>query len=110
MSALCQKQTFGAAAEKPLFDHLVGTGDQHWRHGKAKCLGCLQVDYQIILVRCLHRQVGQFRTLEDTVNVVGSAPELLENIIPIRDQAASVDVVTPVIHCRQFVLRCEGDD
>jgi hypothetical protein len=32
MSALCQKQTFCAAAQKSLFDHLVGDGE--YRHGR----------------------------------------------------------------------------
>jgi hypothetical protein len=29
MSALCQKQTFCAAAQMSLFDHLIGGGAEH---------------------------------------------------------------------------------
>jgi|SRR6516164_3827944 len=38
MSALCQKRTFCAAAERSLFDHLVGAGEQRRRHSHAKRL------------------------------------------------------------------------
>ena len=37
-----------AAAKKDrLFDHLVGTGKQRWRHGEAEYPGCPGVDDQI---------------------------------------------------------------
>jgi hypothetical protein len=29
------------------FDHLVGAGDERWRHREAERLGCLEVDHEV---------------------------------------------------------------
>ena len=44
MSALCQKQTFRAAAETLLFDHLVGASKQRRRYGEGECFCRLYID------------------------------------------------------------------
>jgi len=54
MSALCQKQTFCTAAQKPLFDHLVGGNEQVGRYIKAKCLGSLEIDSRLEPCRSLN--------------------------------------------------------
>src|SRR5215467_2858314 len=41
------------------FNHLVGAGEQRWRHVEAERLGGLKVDHQLVLGRRLHRQVGR---------------------------------------------------
>src|SRR5262249_16624303 len=101
----------GPKADMPmLFNYLIGDLLEVHRNFKTERIGRLQIDDQFVLLRRLHGQFGWFCTLEDTVNVVGSALKLLENIIPIRDQAASIDEVTTIGYCRQLVPRCERDD
>ena len=68
-----------------LFDHLVGAGKQGWWHGKAKRLGGLETDHQLVLGRRLHRHIGWFLALEDAIDVTGCAPVLLDHIGAIRN-------------------------
>src|SRR6476659_7346975 len=56
------------------FDHLVGAGEQRWRHVDAEGFGCLEVDYQLELGRRLHRQVAWLLALENAVHIAGGAP------------------------------------
>ena len=54
-------------------------------------LGGLEVDDQFILGRRLHRQVCRLFAFEDTVDVTGRAPELVEDVCPVGYQAAIGD-------------------
>ena len=45
----------------------------------------------LILGRRLHRKVGRLLALEDAVDVAGRAPELVDLIRPIGDQATGSD-------------------
>jgi hypothetical protein len=56
-------------------DHLVGTGEQRVGHSEPKRVGSLEVDYQLVLGRRLHRQVGRLLALEDAVDLA-SGPEV----------------------------------
>src|SRR6516165_691208 len=61
-------------------DHLVGGG--------AEAFGRSEIDDQLELGRRLDRQVARLLALEDAIDVSGRAPELVDNIRPVGDQAA----------------------
>jgi hypothetical protein len=50
-------------------DHLVGAGEQHWWHFEAKRPRGLEIDHQLELSWCLHRQVSRLLALENAIDV-----------------------------------------
>jgi len=71
-----------------LFDHLVGAQQNRLRHSKPQRLGSLEVEHQLVFGRRLHRKVGWLLALEDAIDVASRAPELVDRIDPVGDQAA----------------------
>ena len=58
---------------------------------RPSALAVLRLIDQLVLGRRLHRQVGRFLALEDTIYVAGRASILVDKIRPVRDQAAAGD-------------------
>ena len=56
-----------------LFDDLVGTGEDRWRHRETERLGGFQIDQELELRRLINRNVARFGTVEDLVHVVCDA-------------------------------------
>jgi hypothetical protein len=52
-----------------LFDHLVGAGEQHRRHGKAERLGSFEIDREPGPRGLLDRQVGRFVALKNPAGI-----------------------------------------
>jgi hypothetical protein len=92
------------------FDHLVGAGEKHWRHGKAECTRGLRVDDELELGRLLDRKIGGLLTLEDAIDVAGRAPVLVNFIRSVGDQAAIGDVKANGVDRCQLVLGRERND
>jgi hypothetical protein len=82
------------------FDHLVGAGEERRWHVETERLGGLQINDQLILGRSLHRKVGRLLTLEDTNDVAGRLPVLIDLIGPVGDQAASGDEIAEGVRSR----------
>jgi hypothetical protein len=74
-----------------LLNHLVNPSEQRGWHCEAERLRGLEIDHQLVFGRRLHRQIGWLLALEDAVDVAGRAPELVDVIRSIRDQAAASD-------------------
>ena len=52
-----------------LFDDLIGAGEQHWRYGKAKPFGGLEVDHEPVDRRLLKWQIARFLAAQNAVHV-----------------------------------------
>ena len=62
------------AANKSLFNHLVGAGEQRRRHVEAERLRHDQVNDEVELGRLLDRKIGGLRPPQNLVDQVAGAP------------------------------------
>ena len=76
------------------FDHLVGAGEQDWRHIEAKRLGGLEVDRQLELDRALDGKLARFRALKDAIGIGRGAPKIMDQISSVGQQATELSEVT----------------
>jgi len=84
-------------------DHLVGAGEERWRHGEAKSLGGFQIDYQFVLVWRLHWKVRRLLALENAINVVCCATVLIEYVGAVGDEAPVFGKQRPGVYGRKPV-------
>src|SRR5260221_14506368 len=91
----CQLRTHAAqqtmCSVARLLDHLVGGGKQGWRNLEVERPRCLEVDGQVILDWCFHRQICGFGAFQDTIDIRSRTPKDVVNIGPVRHQAAFRD-------------------
>src|SRR5262245_14320091 len=71
--------------EEALFDHFVSTREERRRNGEAKCLGDLEVDYELEFGWLEGRRFGRFRAVEDVVNIDSCLAVHVEQVGPITD-------------------------
>src|SRR5262245_19550772 len=93
-----------------LLEHLVGAGEQGWRHRDAELPSSLGVNRQLILGRRLNRKVGWFLTFEYAVNVGRHAPVLVEIVHTVRDQAAADSIVPKWVDSGNTMSHGVSDD
>ena len=77
---------------------------------RPSALAVLRLIDQFVLGRRLHRHVGRLLTLENTIDVAGRAPVLVDEIRPIGDQAAAGDEEAGGVDRGQFVPGRKRDD
>src|SRR5262245_42436942 len=68
-------------------DHLVRLVEEQRRQREAEDLGSLEVDDELEFCRLLHGQIRRFGTLQDSVDIIGSAPVQGGNARPIGHEA-----------------------
>jgi hypothetical protein len=74
---------------------ITSSAGEHCRWNlQAECPRGLEVDHQLILGRCLHRQVGGLFALENAIGVARHPPELFDSIRAVADQAPGGDEQT----------------
>jgi hypothetical protein len=92
----------------------MGAREKRWRHGEAERLRSLEIDHELKLGRCLHRQVDRLFAPE---NAVGINRRLAEQIVKVNalmhqaslggEGAQCVDCGQPVASC-EFAMRVSG--
>ena len=73
-------------------------GSKRW----ALCQLCADIA-QLVLCRRLHRQVGGLLAFENAIYVGGRAAEIVDDVVPIGNQATDVDEVASVVDRGQIV-------
>src|SRR5262249_6958341 len=73
-------------------------------------LGGLEVEHQLVLGRRLYRQVARLLALEDAIYIPSPAPELVDEIGPIGDQAAGGGQAAVKIERGEFVTGRQRND
>src|SRR5215472_13373860 len=91
-----------------LLDHLVGNGQQRWRHRKIDRSRGMQVDDELEFGRLHHRQVGRLLALKDAPGIDPDLAILVQDVRAVAHQAAGFGKDAIVIDRRHNVARCEN--
>src|SRR5262245_47194120 len=90
---------------KSLFDHLISAERQSWRDVQSDHVGGREVDYQLVLGRCLNWQFARLLAPQNAIGVSCSPPPLIDLIRPVRHQTALGCEISERIDRRQAVPR-----
>src|SRR5712691_7504052 len=88
-----------------LLDHLVGSGEQRWRHGDADRPRRLRVDHKLELARLHDGQIRRLGSFEDTPAVDAYLAHRIRQTRAVADQPADLRIVAQRIYCRDSVAR-----
>src|SRR5919198_2528904 len=93
-----------------LFDHLVGGGEQRWRHFEPKCFCSLEIDHQLEFGWLLHRQIGRALTPENPSGIDADLIICLSKADAVAHQTASSRIVSKFIDGRNGVAGSQFDE
>src|SRR6516165_944856 len=102
MSALCQKQTFCAAAK-----NVAIRSPRRREYGEARRFGSLEIDYKLVLRGRLYGKIGWLRTLENAIDIDGGARRIFRRIRPVRGKAATRSVKSQPVNARHAIPDCQ---
>src|SRR5215471_3333643 len=91
-------------------DHLVGAGEDRWRHRQAERLCGFQVDDKLECGRLLDRQIGRLGSLEDLSGVNADQAKGGCEARSVADQAAGSSELAPRIYRRNCMARCQSHE
>src|SRR5882762_3591640 len=99
----------GSSASQPRsglssLNHLIGSGEQRLRHGKAEHLGGFEVDHQLEFGWLLDRQIGRLGALQDLSRVNAGLTKGTSKARSIADEAAGHSELTQGIDHRNGML------
>src|SRR4029079_16613522 len=90
------------------FDHLVGNGEQFWRHVDAERSRRLKIDDELEFGRLQHRKVGGLRAFEDAAGIDDDLAKRVRDIGSVAHQPAGRDMVRVRKSCRNSGARRQG--
>src|SRR5262245_8621453 len=93
----------------PLFNHLIGAGEQRRGNVEAEGLSRLEVDYKFERGRLLDWNICGFRPAQNLVDEIGSTLEQVPGVWPIGQQAR-FDVFPISVHSWQPRAQCQSVD
>src|SRR5438876_1572772 len=88
-------------------DHLVGAGDEGWRHLEAECLRGFQLDHELELGRLLYRQVGRLLAFENATGIDAGESPRFDPIGAIADETASFCIAALLLDGRDSMPQRE---
>src|SRR6516164_9506686 len=94
----------------PLFDQVIGTGNQRGWHGNPECHGSLEIEHKLEFGRLLYWKISRPAALEYLVNEGRSSIVELWVANAVAHQSTVIDKYSIFIDGRQFMPGCKVND